>query len=103
MRSSIASKRRTASASAAPAAGAPRQVGELAFVRLLEGHALGIDAVEIAPYRRIVEAAIEVGEIPFRQSAKRRFGTRSTALGRPLDGDFFRCGTGHALGDPHRP
>ena len=33
-----------------------RQIGELAFVGLREGDALGVGAIKIAPYRRIVES-----------------------------------------------
>ena len=44
--------------------------GELALVGFLERHALGVGAIEIAGDARIVEARIEVGEIPFRQAAE---------------------------------
>ena len=44
-----------------------RQLGEFALKGALESDAFGVDAIEVAPDRRIVEAGIEVGQIPFRQ------------------------------------
>ena len=50
-----------------------RQLGELALVGLLEGDAVGVGAIEIALDRRIVQAGIEVGEIPLGQRPERGF------------------------------
>ena len=66
-----------------------RQIGELAFVGLLEGDALGVGAIKIAPYRRIVESRIEVGEIPLRQRPERglrarRAAARGSSRGNPF-------------------
>ena len=56
------------------AAGRPaRHFGELALVGRLEVDAFGIDAVEIALDRRIVEAGIKVVEIPLGQLAEGGF------------------------------
>ena len=53
---------------------------ELAFVGLLESDTVGIGAVEIALDRRIVEAGIKVGEIPFGQGAELRLSIRPGSL-----------------------
>src|SRR6478752_2863971 len=51
---------------------------KLALVRLFEGNAFRIGAIEVALHLRVVHPAIEVGEIPFRQRPK-------TGGGRGLD------------------
>ena len=43
---------------------------KLALVRLFEGNAFRIGAIEVALHLRVVDPAIEIGEIPFRQDAK---------------------------------
>ena len=78
-----------------------RHVGQLALKGLLESRAFGIGATEIALDRRIVEAGIEVGEIPFGQRAE----TGRAALGRTLGGDSVRgfLGAGHLVEGPTHP
>ncbi len=66
-----------------------RHIGKFALVSLLEGGAVRIRAIEITPDRRIVEAAIEVVEIPLGQRAECRFHGRRAALSRPLGNDFL--------------
>jgi hypothetical protein len=71
-----------------------RSIGEhreLAFVGLLEGEAFGSTTIEIALYLRIIDADIEIAEIPFRQGAKAAWGTR---LGCAMSGGTF-CWGGH--------
>jgi hypothetical protein len=46
------------------------ELRELALVGLFEREALRVDAVEILFYLGVVDARIEVGQIPFRQAAK---------------------------------
>ncbi len=57
-----------------------RQFVKLALIGFLERHALSIGPIEIAADRRIVEAGIKVGEVPFRQRAERRFARRRLRL-----------------------
>jgi hypothetical protein len=64
---------------------------EVAFVGLLEGEAFGSTTIEIALYLRIIDADIEIAEIPFRQGAKAAWGTR---LGCAMSGGTF-CWGGH--------
>ena len=44
-----------------------RHLGKLAFIGIFESDAFGVRAVEIALDRGIVQAGIEVGQIPFWQ------------------------------------
>jgi hypothetical protein len=50
-----------------------RQFRELTLEGILEGDAFGIDVIEVALDRRIVEAGIKVGQIPFRQRPQSAF------------------------------
>ncbi len=72
---------------------------ELAFVGLLETDAVGVGAIKIALDGRIVEAGIEIVEIPFGQRPKRCLRAGSAALRRPPGGNF--PGTEHAIFCPH--
>src|SRR6266540_1101027 len=71
--------------------GPPGERRQLAFVGLLEREAFGSTAIEIALYLRIIDAGIEIAEIPFRQGAKAACGTR---LGCAMSGGTF-CWGGH--------
>ena len=61
-----------------------RFIGErrkLALVCLFEGNAFRIGAIEVALHLRVVDPAVEIGQIPFRQDAKTGGGS---GLSRPL-------------------
>jgi hypothetical protein len=47
--------------------GTVRQRREFALVRLLEGKAVGVGAIEVALDGGIVDAGVEVGQVPFRK------------------------------------
>ena len=77
-----------------------RQLKKLALEGALERNAFGIDALEVALDRRIVQAGIEVGQIPFRQRTQSALRLCSfslfglslgrTALGPVFNGAIFR-------------
>ena len=104
MRSSIASELLDGAGECTTALCAGGQAGELAFVTLFEGVALGIGAGEVALDLRIVEAGVEVGEVALGQLAECDFRTGRATSGRPLgDGLFWHSSrTGHTVGAPHR-
>ena len=66
-----------------------RQLGELALVGLLEGDTVGVGAIEIALDQRIVQAGIEIVEIPLGQRPKPGFCGRRAVLGRSFRGCAF--------------
>ena len=78
----------------ASAAGAFDQSPELALVGLLERLGLGVSLIEVARDARIVEAGIEVVEVPLRQIPKRRAGCR---FGAGLGPGFGLGGLGGGL------
>ena len=63
--------------------------GELALIGGLEVDAFGVDAVEIALDRRIVETGIKVVEIPLRELAQRGFVSSRDMSARAFDDNFL--------------